>query len=297
MIHQVMQWFRRQARAEPGPGRLARWLGRSWARLTYATRVEPHWLELNRHHIPIAGLPDPFHGLKIVQLSDFHCGRHVTPAYLAEAVDLAMDQHGDVIVLTGDFIHKGFRHVEQVARSLSRLQSPHGVYAVLGNHDYSVRNSLGWRRYRHLHQAVDKALTAQGIRVLHNETVPLIKGGRRLHLTGVADLWSRMCDLDRAFHGLCPTVPRVVLAHNPHTVEHLAEHRCDLMLSGHTHGGQINLPGLGRIALGAKGKRFAAGLYAYRKTLVYVNKGIGFGLRLRYGVRPEVAVLTLQPGS
>src|SRR5439155_24083867 len=173
--------------------------------------------------------------------------------------------------------------------------APHGVYAVLGNHDFSVRNALGIRRHPHLHRAVAEALRARGIQVLQNETVRLTRGAHALHLTGVEDLWSRVCDLGQAFAGLCPAVPRVVLAHNPWTVEHLADHRCDLMLSGHTHGGQVNLPGLGRITLGRKGRRYAAGMYRCGGTHLYVNKGVGFGFRVRYGVRPEVAVLTLQP--
>jgi predicted MPP superfamily phosphohydrolase len=142
---------------------------------------------------------------------------------------------------------------------------------------------------------VADALTGHGIRVLHNETVHLARGGAGLHLIGVNDLWSRACDLERAFDGLCPSVPHVVLAHNPRTVERLAGRRCDLLLSGHTHGGQIHLPGLGRPTLGRKARRFAAGLYRYQNTYLYVNKGVGFGFRLRFGVRPEVAVLTLRP--
>ncbi len=297
MLNHLVGWLRRGPQAGHNGGRLARLLGRGWARLTYARRVEPTWLELNRHDVPVRGLAEPFAGLRIVQLSDFHCSRHVTADYLNEAVDLAQAQAGDVIVLTGDFIHKGFRYVERVARVLGRLHAPHGVYAVLGNHDFSVRNALGIRRYPRLHCAVSDALRAQGIQVLQNQTVELTREGHALHLTGVEDLWSRVCDLERAFAGLSPSVPRVVLAHNPWTVEHLAEHRCDLMLSGHTHGGQINLPGLGRITLGRKGRRYAAGMYRCGGTYLYVNKGVGFGFRVRYGVRPEVAVLTLRPGE
>src|SRR5262249_54487832 len=128
-----------------------------------------------------------------------------------------------------------------------------------------------------------------------NETQVLARGGHQLYLTGVEDLWSRVCDLDRALEGLSPSVPRVVLAHNPRTIEHLRGRRCDLMLSGHTHGGQVNLPGVGRLALGPRARRFAAGLYHVDNTTLYVNKGIGFGLRIRFGVRPEVTVLTLTP--
>jgi predicted MPP superfamily phosphohydrolase len=265
--------------------------------LSYALRVEPTWLELNQLEVPVADLPGPFAGWRLVQLSDFHCSRQVTPTYLEEAVNLALAQQGDAVVLTGDFVHKGYRYVDQIARILGRLGAPHGVFAVLGNHDYSVRNALGFRRYRHLHRAVADALTGQGIRVLHNETVPLERRGAVVNLIGVNDLWSRVCDLEQAFAGLNPGVPHIVLAHNPRTVERLAGRRCDLMLSGHTHGGQIHLPGVGRPTLGRKAARFAAGMYHFQNTHLYVNKGVGFGFRLRFGVRPEVAVLTLQPAS
>ena len=151
-------------------------------------------------------------GFRIAQLTDFHCSRQVTPAYLQEAVRLAQAQKPDVIVLTGDFVHKGYRYVDRVAATLSRLSAPLGVYAVLGNHDFSVRNALGLRRYRHLHRRVARALEAQGIRVLRNEAVRLRRGSATMHLTGVEDLWSRCCDLDRALEGLCPSVPCIMLA-------------------------------------------------------------------------------------
>jgi predicted MPP superfamily phosphohydrolase len=171
------------------------------------------------------------------------------------------------------------------------------VFAVLGNHDFSVRNALGIRRYRHLHQAVATALTTHGIRVLRNETVTLSRAGARLHVTGVEDLWSRVCDLERAFHGLCATVPRVVLAHNPTTIEMLDGQRCDLMLSGHTHGGQVKLPLVGPVGLGPKARRYAAGFFQRDRSILYVNKGVGFGVRLRYRVRPEVAVFVLRSAT
>lgn len=297
MLHHLAAWLRGGAGSHRSRGHWARWIGRNWARVSYGCKVEPTWLELNRLEIPIADLPAPFSGFRIVQLSDIHCSRNVTPAYLNEAVDLAQAQQPDVTVLTGDFVHKGFDFIEHMAESLGRLAAPHGVFAVLGNHDFSVRNALGFRRYRHLHHAVADALTTRGIRVLRNETVQLTREDARLNLTGVEDLWSRVCDLDKAFEGLCDSIPRVVLAHNPRTIEHLNEHRCDLMLSGHTHGGQVHIPQLGRPALSRKASRFAAGLYRWKNTHLYVHKGVGFGFPFRFGVRPEVAVLTLQPAG
>jgi len=286
-------WLRPPARRDSLQGRIARWVGKQWAHVTYARHVEPTWLELNCHPIPVRDLPAPFIGLRIVQMSDFHGSRQVSSTFLSEAVALAQGQQGDIVVLTGDFIHKGFKHIDRVARILGQLRAPLGVYAVLGNHDFSVRNALGIRRHKHLHRVVADALAAHGIHVLQNETKPLRRGGHTLYLTGVEDLWSRVCDLDQAFAGLEPAVPRVVLAHNPWTIEHLEQHRCDLMLSGHTHGGQVKLPVLGHVTLGPKGRRFVAGLYKVRDSWLYVNKGVGFGFRVRYGVRPEVAVLTL----
>jgi predicted MPP superfamily phosphohydrolase len=297
MLHHLAGWLRAEARLGRGRGRWARLIGRNWARVSYGRKVEPTWLEVNHLTIPIQGLPGAFNGYRIVQLSDFHCSRRVTPAYLGEAVELASAQQPDLVVLTGDFVHQGYKYVARVAQTLGRLRSPAGVFAVLGNHDFSVRNALGFRRYRHLHRAVTQALSLEGIRVLHNETVAIRLEESFLHLAGVEDLWSRACDLDQTYAGRDPSVPCITLAHNPRTVERLNGHRCDLMLSGHTHGGQIHLPGLGRPTLGPKSRRLAAGLYSFRDTYVYVNKGVGFGFQFRFGVRPEVAVLTLQPAS
>lgn len=296
MLHHLAGWLRAE-----DDGRLsrrrrwARWIGTNWARVSYGFRVEPTWLELNHFEIPVQGLPAEFTGLRIVQLTDFHCSRQVGVSYLQEAVALAQFQQADVAVLTGDFIHKGYQYIDRMAEVLGQLKAPLGVYAVLGNHDFSVRNALGIRRHRQLHQAVADALAARGIVVLRNQTVQLQRGNGGLYLAGVDDLWSRCCDLERTFADLEPDRPRIVLAHNPQTIDWLDGRRCDLMLSGHTHGGQVNWPGLGRPMLSKRAKRFAAGLYQHNGSYIYVNKGVGFGFRFRFGVRPEVAVATLQP--
>ena len=274
--------------------RMAHWVGRTWARINYGRRIEPTWLELNPHTIPVADLPHAFAGFKIAHLSDLHHGHHLPDDFLPRAVDLTLEQKPDLIVLTGDFIHKGYKHVEDVAKVLARLNAPQGVVAVLGNHDFSVRNALGFRRHRGLHKAIADALGSQGIRVLRNETMQLDRPEGKLLLAGLDDLWSRECDPDRALEGHCLVTPRIVLAHNPQTIHMMDKHRCDLMLSGHTHGGQINWPGLGRFFLGRKGRQFAAGMYRHKSSHLYVHKGVGFGWRFRFGVRPEIALHTLR---
>ena len=297
MLHHLVGWIRSESRKHRTRGHWARWLGRNWARVSYGYRIEPTWLEVNRINIAVTDLAPAFAGFRIAQLSDFHASKHVTSAYLEEAIAMAHAEKPDVVVLTGDFVHAGYRYVETVANCLGNLRAPFGTFAVLGNHDFSVRNALGIRRYRDLSHAIAKALCARGIQVLQNESCTLAKQGHSLHMVGVDDLWSRRCDLDRAFAGLSPANPTIVLAHNPRTVERLSQQRCDLMLSGHTHGGQVKIAGIGTPTLGRKARRFAAGLYSDGNTQLYVNKGVGFGFRFRYGVRPEIAIFTLQPGQ
>lgn len=279
----------------PGPagGRAARWLGRTWARLSYGRKIEPTWLEVNHLTLPVADLPAGLCGVRIAHLTDFHGGEHLPPGYLTGVVQKTLAARPDLIALTGDFVHKGYRHVADIARELAPLHAPLGVYAVLGNHDFSVRNALGWRRHRGLHKAVADALTARGVRVLRNQSHVVRCHGAQLQIAGIDDLWSGACDPAAALYGLCSDAPRIVLAHNPLSIDRV-EGRCDVMLSGHTHGGQVNWPGVGRLFIGKKARRLPAGLCHHGRTQVYVNKGVGYGWRFRFGVRPEVAILTLK---
>jgi predicted MPP superfamily phosphohydrolase len=273
---------------------VARFVGKTWARINYAYRVEPTWLELNRIAVPINGLSGSFHGVRLAQLTDFHCGKHIPGGYLENALSRTMEERPDLITLTGDFVHKGYRYVDAAAKLFRHLKAPLGVFAVLGNHDFSVRNALGIRRYRGLCQAIADALGAHGVTVLRNQSVRLERSGAGLIVAGIDDLWSREADPQAALANQPPEVPRIVLAHNPQSVELLNHYRADLVLSGHTHGGQVDWPGLGRVLLRKKAKRFAAGLYLHNGRHLYVNKGVGFGWRFRFGVRPEIAIFTLE---
>jgi uncharacterized protein len=275
--------------------RVAGFLGRTWARLGYARHVEPTWLEVNRFSLAVRGLSPGFHGVKVAHLTDFHCGAHIPQGYIEDAIERTLAEKPDLIALTGDFIDRGHVHVAKAAKLFRALEAPLGVFAVLGNHDFAVHTSRGVRRHPELCNVVAAALADQGVRVLRNESVRFDRDGGGLVVAGIDDLWSREADPDAALAGQCPDTPRVVLAHNPQSVETFGNHRADLTLSGHTHGGQINLPKLGRILLGKKAKRWAAGLYTHNDGHIYVNKGVGFGWRFRFGVRPEVAVITLNP--
>lgn len=275
-------------------GRLACFLGKNWARLGYGRRVEPTWLEINRIELPVRQLPAAFHGTRIAHLTDFHYGMHLPKGYLERAIERAAGEKPDLIALTGDFIDRGPQHVKEAAKLFAGMRAPLGVYAVLGNHDFSVHNIRGVRRHPDLHRRVADALGEHGVRVLRNEAVRHDRDGDGLIVAGIDDLWSRESDPAAALKDSCPRTPRIVLAHNPQSVDQLAEHRFDLVLSGHTHGGQIDWPGLGRVLLRKRARRWAAGLYPHGTGHVYVNKGVGFGWRFRFGVRPEVAIFTLK---
>jgi uncharacterized protein len=174
------------------------------------------------------------------------------------------------------------------------LKAPLGVYAVLGNHDFSVHNYRGVRRHPDLHRQVADALGEHGVTVLRNQAIRHDRGTDGLIVAGVDDLWSRESDPVAALKHCCPNTPRIVLAHNPQSVSQFTDQRFDLMLSGHTHGGQVDWPGLGRVLLRKNARRWAAGLYPHGAGHVYVNTGVGYGWRFRFGVRPEVAILTLK---
>ena len=189
----------------------ARWIGKTWARLSYGRKIEPTWLEFNELTLPIKDLSPALSGLKIAHLTDFHGGEHLPKHYLPEVVERTLALKPDLIALTGDFVHKGYRHVEDVARALRPLVAPLGVYAVLGNHDFSVRNALGWRRHRGLNVAVADALSAQGIRVLRNESELVQRDEGSIQIAGIDDLWSGECDLPAALANLCPHTPRLCL--------------------------------------------------------------------------------------
>jgi hypothetical protein len=274
--------------------RLAGWVGRNWARLHYARRVEPTWLEVNSLDVPVAGLPHELVGLRVTHLSDFHLKRFVDPNYIRQSVEFANASEPHVVALTGDFVHKGSRYVEAIAELLGELRATLGVFAVLGNHDHAVRNALGISLRPRLHLKVERALTQRGIRVLRNDSLVVQHNGSPFTIAGVDDLWSRSCNVSKTLAAVSPHLPAIVLAHNPRTIHHVKHHRCDLMLSGHTHGGQVQLPRLGPLLL--RRSPFRSGLYEHEGRHLYVNKGVGHSIPLRFATRPEVAVLKLARG-
>lgn len=266
-------------------------------------------LTVERVTVPIRNLPSNLHGTTLVQLSDLHFdGLRLSHELLEAAIALSNQIFPDLVMLTGDFVTQSTDPVDELAAYLQQLQSRYGTYAVLGNHD-SITTSQQRR--------IINALSAVDITVLWNEIAyPL---GQTLPVVGFADLWSRQCRPHALLAQLDPAIPRLVLAHNPDTAELLQSLRADLQLSGHTHGGQVQIPGLGSLpTLVQKARPFlpqwiiqrtpylkdgcdsvvrhwewVSGLHQVGSNYLYVNRGLGTYLPGRFFCPPELTVLTL----
>ena len=232
--------------------------------------------------------------VRILQLSDLHSSEFVTYSQIAEAIDLGLRQKPDFAVLTGDFITRRMPDPAEYKRTLRPLTAAVPTYAVLGNHDGGlwVRRHLGYDDT----SAVRNVLDAAGVDLLHNTSRLVRFGGQPLRLTGVGDLWAREIDAEAAFREADPGLPEphVVLAHNPDSRFVLDDRPWDVMLSGHTHGGQVIVPIIGYAPfVSVSDPRFLEGLQPWNGRLVHITRGVGNLLGWRLACRPEVSILTL----
>ncbi|NJN87392.1 MAG: metallophosphoesterase [Leptolyngbyaceae cyanobacterium SL_7_1] len=270
--------------------------------LTGSLSVEALAIEIN-------GLDRSFHGCQITQLSDLHFdGLRLSDELLSEAIALSNRLNPDLVVLTGDLVTDDPAPIHELAHRLKHLQSRAGTFAVLGNHDNCTLTAR---------TEITKALTAVGVQVLWNQIAyPL---GEGLALVGLADFWSREFDPAPVMNQLEEATPRVVLSHNPDSAVKLMPWRIDLQLSGHTHGGQIVLPGLGPFPTWYQSVRrwvprsvrpwvpymredcykvvqhweWAQGLHRVGENYLYVNRGLGTYFPGRLFCPPELTVITL----
>ncbi|MBK1989529.1 metallophosphoesterase [Sphaerospermopsis aphanizomenoides BCCUSP55] len=258
--------------------------------------------------VKLAGLPASLQGKKLVQMSDFHYdGVRLSDQMLERAIAICNQAQPDLILLTGDYVTTTPEPIHQLAKHLKNLKSNCGVYAVLGNHDISYENSKS---------EITNALENIGIHVLWNQIAyPL---GKELPLIGLADFFSKEFNPARVMNLLDNKTPRLVLSHNPDTAKILNTWRVDLQLSGHTHGGQIIIPGFGpalvtynkiikkipiqwrsRVSFLRKNYfvvrhwEWSQGLHQLGQNQLYVNRGLGTYLPGRLFCPPEVTIMTL----
>ena len=271
-------------------------LATAGAMALYSGEGERHWIEIVSRSIVIANLPTAFEGLRIVQVSDIHFEDFTEPFFLRHAIERINALNPDVVALTGDFVSLGFHGEQYVRRAtwacaelLGELRCARR-FGVLGNHDYAPG----------VH-AVTEAMSSRGIQMLNNRAVSLELGGERIWFVGMIDphMSNPQPELYMpSGYRSCDDEPVIFLAHSPDYADELRRRVGDrhirLVLSGHTHGGQIVFPLVGPLHLPTNGKKYVHGHFQLGNMQLYVNRGLGaVGVPFRMNCPPEITVLTL----
>lgn len=263
--------------------------GAATAAMVDARWFELHHLEVVRRPLRLRGLPDALAGKTLVQLSDLHVGPRVDDDYVIRTFEQVRTFDPDLVVFTGDFITNGRTTFEQAARVYDH--APHGKIAtlgVLGNHDYGKRWS-----HPEIAARVVELVTRRGIEVIRND----VREVAGLQFAGFDDLWAHRFDAAPVVAKVDPARALLVLTHNPDTVDLAAMRPLGGgFLAGHTHGGQVRIPPFPPPILPVLNHRYAAGAIALGGGReLYVSRGVGHLIPVRFGVRPEVTVFTLTP--
>jgi predicted MPP superfamily phosphohydrolase len=258
----------------------------------YAGLVAPFRLEIGRHECKTRA-PAPERPLKLLHLSDLHASWAVSLGFIEEAVQLGLQLKPDLICITGDFITSKYEAFESYARTLAKLSAAAPVFACLGNHDGGLW--AGVRGGYETTRPVRQLLQQSHIQLLNNRSATLRLKGRDVKLAGLADVWSEPLNLSAAFPAVDAgsAAARIVLSHNPDTREILKSYPWDLLLCGHTHGGQVVLPLLGAPWAPVRDKRFIAGMYSWDNRWVHITRGVGNVHGFRFNCPPEVSLVTV----
>lgn len=254
----------------------------------YTWRIEPHWIELVERSLPIKHLPASLEGKKILQLSDLHIGPRVDSDYIRSTLVSANQLNPDLVVITGDFMtYSNDTQIDEVSDVIKELRIPPlGCYAILGNHDYGQ----GWKNDR-VADLLSRRLTDLGIRVLRNEMTSV----QGLQLIGVDDLWGPNYDAVKVFKSINKEQAVLALCHNP-DAQDLVEWKNyeGWVLAGHTHGGQCKPPFLPPPMLPVMNRRYTSGTFDMGNgRQLYINRGVGYVMRVRLNARPEMTLFQL----
>jgi hypothetical protein len=254
---------------------------------SYSVFIERYIVEFNRYRISVPNLPPVFSGLKILHITDLHYGPLLPLFFVEMLMGKIAAAEKDVIVCTGDYIHssKSPQAMDTIWPLLCELKAPLGVFSVLGNHDLYLNR----RRSQHW---LEKS--GQGLR---KKALAIDRGGRRLWFAGAGDYLEDHYFLDEVLHIIPRDDCRIVLAHNPDSADSYFKERSDLMLCGHTHGGQVSLPFYGPPIVPVLNKNYTSGLKRSRKDqLVFISRGIGWAhFPVRFNCLPEIPILELVP--
>jgi hypothetical protein len=246
--------------------------------------AEANSLSIERVEIKLAKLPRKMDGLRIIHLSDIHHSPFTSLEHIRRAVKVCNRLEPDIVALTGDYVSHDREFIAPVADALGRLRSEFGTYACLGNHDHWTDGDEVANHFRE-----------SGIKVLINEGMRLAARNASFWICGVDDYMVGKTDLRAALHGSYPDEMTLLLAHNPVLVRQAARAGVDLVLSGHTHGGQVKFRDDEKRILPKR--RLTAGLHRRKMTQIYITRGIGtVVVPLRYQCPPEISVLELKAG-
>ena len=274
---------RRNNISTPVPATPLRALAAGISQLARAALAEPYMLTVERREITLRRLPRSLDGFRIVHLSDIHHSPFTGSGQIKHAIETANSLEPDIIALTGDYVSHEHAYIAPCAELMGRLRARYGVYAVLGNHDHWTDAPL-----------ITDLFRLAGIRVLINEGMRFEQHGAAFWLAGVDDSMVGQEDLPLALAGSRADEVKLLLAHNPVILRRAARAGVDLVLSGHTHGGQVAW----RSERGASGlprRRLLKGLGRQGHTQIYVTRGLGtVVLPIRYGCPPEVSLLELR---
>jgi len=252
---------------------------------SYPFFIERYWVQLNTYRIPVPHLPRNFENFTIVQLTDFHYGFLMPLGIVKKIIHKANSLKKDAVVCTGDYVHErnSLAQIDAIWPQLAKLQAPGGVYSILGNHDHwgNLSRSIYW-------------LNRSGQNTRH-KAIPVSIGSEKIWIGGAGDYWEDEVGIDKAFGTVPEQDCKVLLAHNPDTVDTNFNTRVDLVISGHTHGGQVSIPFIGPPILPVNNKLYSSGLVKTRKTNLYISRGLGWSiLPIRFNCYPEISILKLQ---
>lgn len=251
---------------------------------SYPFFIERYIVQVNTYKIPVPDLPKAFDNFRILHLTDLHLGPLVQDYFIDDVIQKSNALPKEMIVCTGDYVNKrdSSGYIDQVWPLIAKLKARYGVFNVLGNHDHwaDFDRSLYW-----LNQ------TGQNIR---HQAKAIEKDGQRIWIAGAGDLWEDKIGIDQALQNVPDNECRIVLAHNPDTADEAFQQRVDLMICGHTHGGQVKIPFIGAPILPVENKKYSSGFIRSEKTNLFISRGIGWAIiPVRFNCYPEIAILQL----
>jgi uncharacterized protein len=249
------------------------------------TFIEPYWVQTKEIVYAAEDVPKEFQGFKIVFVSDIHHGKTYSSNRIRSLVERINKAKPDIILLGGDYVNSDEKYIDPCFNELKNLKAAYGVYGVMGNHDHYESSKL-----------TGEAMAKAGIVQLDNKAVWLNKGAGRIKIGGVGDLWEDKQDLGPTLSEVTSDNLVLLMSHNPDFTEKINTDEIDLVLSGHTHGGQVTLFGLWAPFIPSSyGQKYRTGVVETNNTKVLVSNGIGNAMDypIRFFARPQINIIYL----